>query len=34
MKLGIYGGTFNLISVTMARMGIETTFVAPHCTEA
>ena len=30
----IYGGTFNLISVTMARMGIETTFVAPDCTEA
>ncbi len=29
----IYGGTFNLISVTMARMGIETTFVAPDCTE-
>ena len=34
MKLGIYGGTFNLISVTMARMGIETTFVAPDCTAA
>ena len=29
----IYGGTFNLISVTMARMGIETTFVAPDCSE-
>ena len=29
----IYGGTFNLISVTMAKMGIETTFVAPNCTE-
>ena len=28
----IYGGTFNLISVTMAKMGIETTFVAPDCT--
>ena len=25
----IYGGTFNLISVTMAKMGIETTFVRP-----
>ncbi len=25
----IYGGTFNLISVTMARMGIEATFVDP-----
>ena len=29
----IYGGTFNLISVTMAKMGIETTFVAPDATE-
>jgi len=29
----IYGGTFNLISVTMARMGIETTFVSPDCTD-
>ena len=29
----IYGGTFNLISVTMAKMGIETTFVAPNATE-
>ncbi len=29
----IYGGTFNLLSVTMARMGIETTFVSPDCTE-
>lgn len=29
----IYGGTFNLISVTMARMGIEATFVHPDCTE-
>ena len=29
----IYGGTFNLISVTMAKMGIETTFVDPDCTE-
>ena len=29
----IYGGTFNLISVTMAKMGIETTFVGPDCTE-
>ena len=28
----IYGGTFNLISVTMAKMGIEVTFVAPDCT--
>ena len=30
----IYGGTFNLISVTMARMGIEVTFVSPDSTEA
>ena len=29
----IYGGTFNLMSVTMAKMGIETTFVSPDCTE-
>ena len=29
----IYGGTFNLMSVTMAKMGIETTFVDPDCTE-
>ena len=29
----IYGGTFNLIKVTMAKMGIETTFVSPDCTE-
>lgn len=29
----IYGGTFNLISVTMAKMGIEVTFVSPDCTK-
>ncbi len=29
----IYGGTFNLISVTMAKMGIEVTFVDPDCTK-
>ena len=29
----IYGGTFNLISVTMAKMGIEATFVDPDCSE-
>ena len=29
----IYGGTFNLLSVTMKKMGIETTFVHPDCTE-
>ena len=27
----IYGGTYNLIAVTMAKMGIESTFVAPDC---
>lgn len=30
----IYGGTYNLIQHTMARMGIECTFVAPDCTKA
>ncbi len=29
----IYGGTFNLLSVTMKRMGIEVTFVDPDCSE-
>ncbi len=29
----IYGGTFNLIAVTMAKMGIEVTFVSPDSTE-
>ena len=29
----IYGGTFNLISVTMAKMGVEVTFVEPTCSE-
>ena len=29
----IYGGTFNLFSVTMKRMGIEFTFVNPDCSE-
>ena len=29
----IYGGTFNLIAVTMKKMGIDVTFVAPTCTE-
>ena len=29
----IYGGTFNLISVTMAKMGITVTFVDPDCSE-
>ena len=29
----IYGGTFNLIAVTMAKMGIQTTFVSPDCSD-
>ena len=29
----IYGGTYNLFSVTMKRMGVEFTFVSPDCTE-
>ncbi len=29
----IYGGTFNLISVTMAKMGITATFVDPDCSD-
>lgn len=29
----IYGGTFNLIQVTMAKMGITVTFVSQDCTE-
>ena len=29
----IYGGTYNLLAVTMKRMGIATTFVSPDCTE-
>ncbi len=29
----IYGGTFNLISVTMAKMGISATFVSPDATD-
>ncbi len=29
----IYGGTFNLFSVTMKRMGIEFTFVDPDCSD-
>ena len=28
----IYGGTFNLIQTTMAKMGVEATFVSPDCT--
>lgn len=30
----IYGGTFNLLSVTMKRMGIDVTFIDPDCTPA
>lgn len=29
----IYGGTFNLIAVTMKKMGIDATFVSPDCSE-
>lgn len=29
----IYGGTFNLFSVTLKRMGIDFTFISPDCTE-
>ncbi|MDY5123613.1 MAG: PLP-dependent transferase [Treponema sp.] len=29
----IYGGTFNLISVTLKKMGIDSTFVSPDATE-
>ncbi len=29
----IYGGTFNLFSVTMKKMGIDFTFVSPYCTK-
>lgn len=29
----IYGGTFNLFSVTLKRMGIDVTFVEPDCSE-
>ena len=29
----IYGGTFNLFSVTMKKMGIDFTFVTPDCTD-
>ncbi len=29
----VYGGTFNLFSVTMKRMGIEFTFVSPYATD-
>ena len=29
----IYGGTYNLFSVTLKRMGIDVTFVSPNCSE-
>lgn len=29
----IYGGTFNLIGVTLPKMGIEVTFVSPDCSD-
>ncbi|MEG1197567.1 MAG: PLP-dependent transferase, partial [Raoultibacter sp.] len=30
----VYGGSFNLFAHTMARMGLECTFVAPDCSDA
>ncbi len=30
---GIYGGTFNLIKNTMAKMGVKSTFISPDCSE-
>ena len=33
MSSAIYGGTFNLLKNTMAKMGIEATVVDPDCTE-
>ena len=29
----IYGGTYNLFAVTMKRMGVDVTFVSPHCSD-
>ena len=29
----VYGGTFNLIDVTMRKMGIDVTFISPDCTD-
>ena len=29
----VYGGTYNLLAHTMAKMGIESTFVSPDCTD-
>ena len=29
----LYGGTYNLLAVTMKRMGLECTFVSPDCTD-
>lgn len=29
----IYGGTFNLIGVTLPKMGVEVTFISPDCSE-
>lgn len=29
----VYGGTYNLLAITMGRMGIDCTFVDPDCTE-
>ncbi len=30
----IYGGSYNLFSVTMKRMGVDVTFIHPHCSDA
>ena len=32
-RSAIYGGSFNLFSVTMKRMGLEVTFIDPDCSE-
>lgn len=29
----IYGGTYNLLAVTMKKMGVDVTFVDPDCTK-
>lgn len=33
MSSSVYGGTFNLLTVTMKKMGIECTVIDPDCTE-
>ena len=34
MSSAVYGGTFNLLTVTMKKMGIECTVIEPNCDEA